>query len=784
MKVENQMTRRRTCRRCKSVYKQCKPSVRKAPDIWALPEELQLLMLRYLPAKDLANMRLVHSSFKQLVDNNPTLWVNTNFGGIWPSPANVEQLKKIAEYGNLELLIKLGVAYLYNEGFPEIEGEQASRNGVRAAEFFMKSEELVRAAGTPPFTWLFIRPPWTTTGTCCKSLAFKTIKDQAASSENTSPALPFCIAKAQGLFDDEEERSEAIKWFEKSANMGSEYATFTMWELKHKDQMIEPVGSRHAVRLLREITASGSWQAQLELCNGYAKGLYGGVCAAQAAEVVRQFVLSSQPSYSHRIFEIQKGMNNIMRFILVDWLVEVASMKDFSTQVLHAAVRCVDRYLMTHKTPRSKLQLVGVASMVLVTRYLAKDILTVREAVWLTDNTYKYEDVVRMMGELTATLRGEIRALTSADYLDLFFKLQLLDQRTKCLAAYICDLALLQTEIMGTYSPAVIAASALLLAKMTTNKDAELWSSHMTQFTGLQVVDLLTCTLQVYHKCLCQPPPRDHHNNPLTAVRQHYGDERFCKVSEIELLSNNELIARLGLDSNVAAEPITADFASQKLNIDILGSSPRPVKSARPCPGQDADRSTMVTPIMELSMDNSGYEGDMESEGEYLDMSDEEMSEDDQGEDEVCTCCSASASSDNASDWLDVISPTATSKPLFRTQIAVDQSMTSMDVSMETPSQFLQDFNSFDIEGASNSSGVYHDEMGEATAKVFQPLSKGMRNITIRARRRASSPESSSPCSSACSSPRAPLRALQNISQDVANAVLPQKKSVKRKECA
>ena len=44
-----------------------------------------------------------------------------------------------------------------------------------------------------------------------------------------------------------------------------------------------------------------------------------------------------------------------------------------------------------------------------VGRFLGKDIITIREAAWLTDNTYKYEDVVRMMGEVTATLQGQIR---------------------------------------------------------------------------------------------------------------------------------------------------------------------------------------------------------------------------------------------------------------------------------------------------------------------------------------------------------------------------------------
>lgn len=45
---------------------------------------------------------------------------------------------------------------------------------------------------------------------------------------------------------------------------------------------------------------------------------------------------------------------------------------------------------------------------------MSKEILTIREAVWLTDNTYKYEDLVRMMGEVMAVLEGKIRVSKSS----------------------------------------------------------------------------------------------------------------------------------------------------------------------------------------------------------------------------------------------------------------------------------------------------------------------------------------------------------------------------------
>lgn len=42
-------------------------------------------------------------------------------------------------------------------------------------------------------------------------------------------------------------------------------------------------------------------------------------------------------------------------------------------------------------------------------RWNGASIITVREAAWLTENTYRYEDVVRTVGEMLAVFNGQIR---------------------------------------------------------------------------------------------------------------------------------------------------------------------------------------------------------------------------------------------------------------------------------------------------------------------------------------------------------------------------------------
>lgn len=126
--------------------------------------------------------------------------------------------------------------------------------------------------------------------------------------------------------------------------------------------------------------------------------------------------------------------------------------------------------------------------------YISKEILTIREAVWLTDNTYRYEDLVRMMGEVVSVLEGKIRVSTTnillsckwlkrflpehmywicwichqsptlLDYGEVLLSPLPLERRTTHLFSYICELSLLYSAL-ATPPPAKLACAALLLTR-------------------------------------------------------------------------------------------------------------------------------------------------------------------------------------------------------------------------------------------------------------------------------------------------------------------------------
>lgn len=74
------------------------------------------------------------------------------------------------------------------------------------------------------------------------------------------------------------------------------------------------------------------------------------------------------PDYMEKV---QKDISANMRGILVDWLVEVAEEYKLLPDTLYLSISYIDRFLSANVINRQKLQLLGVASM-LIASYAPK----------------------------------------------------------------------------------------------------------------------------------------------------------------------------------------------------------------------------------------------------------------------------------------------------------------------------------------------------------------------------------------------------------------------------
>ena len=84
----------------------------------------------------------------------------------------------------------------------------------------------------------------------------------------------------------------------------------------------------------------------------------------------------------------QKDVNEKMRAILIDWLVDVHSKFKLVNETMFLTVNLIDRYLGEVQVTRQKLQLVGVTAMFIATKYEEIYPPDLRDFVYVTDKAY------------------------------------------------------------------------------------------------------------------------------------------------------------------------------------------------------------------------------------------------------------------------------------------------------------------------------------------------------------------------------------------------------------
>ena len=109
-------------------------------------------------------------------------------------------------------------------------------------------------------------------------------------------------------------------------------------------------------------------------------------------------------SVSHTYMTKQEDINEKMRSILIDWLVEVHLKFKLVPESLYLTVNLIDRYLDKEQVNRQKLQLVGVTAMLIACKYEEIYPPIVRDFVYITDNAYTKEEILEMERKMLQVL--------------------------------------------------------------------------------------------------------------------------------------------------------------------------------------------------------------------------------------------------------------------------------------------------------------------------------------------------------------------------------------------
>ncbi len=223
----------------------------------------------------------------------------------------------------------------------------------------------------------------------------------------------------------------------------------------------------------------------------------------------------------------QPDINEKMRTILYDWLVDVHLKFKLLPETLYLTFNYCDRFLERKTVSRSRLQLVGVTCMLIASKYEEIYAPEVRDCVYITDRAYNKEEIYRMERHILATLQFDMSAPNIASFMKRFVKAAGGDQRFRMIATYFAELSLQEYKMLK-YRPSQIVAAAISLALKAQKKRT--WSQTLENYTTYTESSLGPCIHD-----LTAIVKKAATATQYVAVRNKFANSKYFEVSKISV---------------------------------------------------------------------------------------------------------------------------------------------------------------------------------------------------------------------------------------------------------
>ncbi|CAI9275010.1 unnamed protein product [Lactuca saligna] len=256
------------------------------------------------------------------------------------------------------------------------------------------------------------------------------------------------------------------------------------------------------------------------------------MCSLYATEVYSN-LRTAELKWRHSVDymkTVQQEITQEMRSILIDWLVEVCEEYGLASETFYLTVALIDHYLSKKNIGKRRLQLLGITSMLIASKYEEISAPRVEEFCFITDSTYTKGEVLEMEQQILDEISFQLSLPTTKKFLRRFllaaqssYKAPIIE--LEYLANYLAELTLIEYSFLK-FLPSLIAASAVFLAKWTLDHDEYPWNGTLEHYTGYKASELEVTVLALQGLQL---------NNaaPLHAIRQKYKQQKYKSVATL-----------------------------------------------------------------------------------------------------------------------------------------------------------------------------------------------------------------------------------------------------------
>ena len=163
--------------------------------------------------------------------------------------------------------------------------------------------------------------------------------------------------------------------------------------------------------------------------------------------------------------QCQTQVNSQMRAVLINWLLEIQEKLNLSERTLFLSVNIVDRVMQHRPIQRNRLQLLGVTSFFLASKFEDQIPPHLSQIVQFCDGIYSKEEILQQEQEILSELNFQLIHVSSYDLLTVTLKANQVENQLISRLSMQTLRSLLFFKQYGQIDPFQMVHFALLLSK-------------------------------------------------------------------------------------------------------------------------------------------------------------------------------------------------------------------------------------------------------------------------------------------------------------------------------
>lgn len=232
-----------------------------------------------------------------------------------------------------------------------------------------------------------------------------------------------------------------------------------------------------------------------------------------------------KPKMGYMINQIE--INEQMRAILFDWIIEVHYQFNLRPETLFMTTWIIDTFLSFHSISRKDLQLLGIACLLISCKSEEIYFPPQNKFLEVADGAYTREEMLKMENEILKKLSFNIVFPKSNNFFDIISKLFNFDTKQYYLGKYFIESSLIDYNMIK-YSGSVISASCAYLVMKYFGKDGyqKLYSNFIIYENNPENI-IKDAAKEIYEFV------EKISKSNLNSVKNKYALDKYEKVSEI-----------------------------------------------------------------------------------------------------------------------------------------------------------------------------------------------------------------------------------------------------------